>query len=76
MPIWLQIVLPIATLIVGFLVGFFVARAVIKKYMQKNPPVTEKMIRAMFTSMGRTPTEKQVRQVMRSMQDAKESEKK
>jgi uncharacterized protein YneF (UPF0154 family) len=76
MPVWLQIVLPIITLIVGAVVGFFVSRAVIKKYLKKNPPVSEKMIRAMFTSMGRTPTEKQVRQVMRSMDDAKTSEKK
>ena len=31
------------------------------------PPVNEKMIRAMFRSMGRTPSEKQIREIMRNM---------
>ncbi len=70
MPVWLQIVLPIATLLIGLVGGFFGARAYFKKYLEKNPPVNEAMIRAMMTQMGRTPSDKHVRQVMSSMKQA------
>lgn len=71
MPTWLQIVLPIATLLVGAIAGFFISRRYFQKYLEKNPPINENMIRAMMSQMGRTPSEKQVRQVMQSMQNAK-----
>ena len=71
MPVWLQIVLPIVTLLIGGIVGFFLSRNYFKKYLEKNPPINEKMIRAMMSQMGRKPSEKQVRQVMQSMQQAK-----
>lgn len=71
MPVWLQIVLPILTLLVGGVAGFFLARAYFKNYLEKNPPINEAMVRAMMTQMGRTPSEKQVRQVMASMNVAK-----
>ena len=61
----------IGCIILGFIIGFLVARKIISKYLQKNPPVNENMIRAMYRQMGRTPSEKQVREVMRSMEDAK-----
>lgn len=60
----------IGSLVVGLLLGYFLARVLFKREMKKNPPVNEKMIRAMFTSMGRKPSEAQVRAVMRSMEDA------
>lgn len=62
----------VLALIVGFIAGFFVARKVFTSYIEKNPPVNEKMIRTMFQQMGRTPSEKQVRQVMASMNQAKD----
>ena len=62
----------VLALIVGFIAGFFVARKVFTRYIEKNPPVNEKMIRTMFQQMGRTPSEKQVRQVMASMNQAKD----
>ncbi len=71
MPIWLQIVLPILTLLVGAVIGFFLARKYFKSYLEKNPPINEAMVRAMMSQMGRTPSEKQVRQVMASMKQAK-----
>ncbi len=71
MPLWLQIVLPILTLLIGAVVGFFLSRSYFKKYLEKNPPINENMIRAMMSQMGRTPSEKQVRQVMQSMKQAK-----
>ena len=64
---WQVLLLAIGMLIVGGVAGFFVARYVFQKQLKENPPVNEKMIRAMFRSMGRTPSEKQIREIMRSM---------
>lgn len=61
----------VLALIVGAVVGFFLAQRYFKKYLRENPPVNENMIRAMMTQMGRKPSEKQVRQVMASMNAAK-----
>ena len=57
----------IGVLIVGGVAGFFLARFLLKREMQKNPPINEKMIRVMFAQMGRTPSEKQIREIMRNM---------
>ena len=57
----------VLALLGGGVIGFFVARYVFKRQIQKNPPINEKMIRAMFESMGRKPSEKQVREVMRNI---------
>jgi len=57
----------IGVLVVGLLVGFFGARWFFKRQLQKNPPINENMIRAMFMQMGRKPSESQVRAVMNSM---------
>ena len=61
----------IVGLIAGLVIGFFVARALMKKYLTKNPPINEKMIRAMMMQMGRTPSQKQVNQVMKAMNSAR-----
>lgn len=53
--------------IVGAVAGFFIARKYMQKYMKKNPPINEKMIKAMMTQMGRTPSQKQVNQMMKTM---------
>lgn len=57
----------IGGLIVGAVIGFFVARKVFANQLKKNPPINEKMIRAMFMQMGRKPSETQIKQVMNSM---------
>ena len=54
-------------LVVGLVVGFFLARAFMKKYLKKNPPINEKMIKIMMQQMGRTPSQKQVNQMMKAM---------
>ena len=51
----------------GGIAGFFLARYFLKKQIEKNPPINEKMIRVMFAQMGRTPSEKQIREIMRNM---------
>lgn len=57
----------LAGLVIGGIAGFFLARNYMKKYMKKNPPINEQMIKAMMTQMGRTPSQKQVNQMMKSM---------
>lgn len=54
-------------LIVGLVLGFFGARLFMKKYLKKNPPINEKMIKVMMQQMGRTPSQKQVNQMMKAM---------
>ncbi len=61
----------LAALIVGLVIGFFVSQWYFKRYLKQNPPINENMVRAMMTQMGRKPSEKQVRQVMQAMQNAK-----
>jgi hypothetical protein len=60
----------IGALILGLIAGFFGARKFFKYELKKNPPINEKMIRAMFASMGRKPSEAQIRAVMRNMQNS------
>lgn len=61
----------VASLVVGLLIGgglgFYFTRRQFEKQMKENPPVSEKMIRAMFMQMGRKPSESQIRAVMKSM---------
>ena len=54
--------------IIGAVVGFFGARKYMEKYMKENPPINEQMIKTMMTQMGRTPSQKQVNQMMKSME--------
>ncbi len=68
MELWLAIVLIVSALLVGAIAGFFGARAWFKRYLKKNPPMTENMVRQMMKQMGRTPSERQVRQIMASME--------
>ena len=64
---WALALAIIGPLILGAVGGFFLARFLLKREMQKNPPINEKMIRVMFAQMGRTPSEKQIREIMRNM---------
>lgn len=53
--------------LVGAVAGFFLSRRMFKKQLRDNPPINEKMIRAMFMEMGRKPSEAQIRKIMSSM---------
>ncbi|MEA4822231.1 MAG: YneF family protein [Erysipelotrichales bacterium] len=68
---WQNIAWMIGGLIIGGAAGFLIARWYLKRELAKNPPVNEKMIRAMFLSMGRKPSESQIKQVMNSMNQYK-----
>ena len=71
LPVWSVVLMLIGGVILGAIGGFFGARYYFKKQMEKNPPINEKMIRAMFKSMGRNPSEKQVREIMRNVNNQK-----
>lgn len=53
--------------LVGAAIAFFLTKRMFEKQVRENPPINEKMIRAMYMQMGRKPSEKQVREIMRSM---------
>ncbi|QVK19366.1 YneF family protein [Mycoplasmatota bacterium] len=65
--IWLFVLIIVLTIVVGILLGFFIARKYMMKYLKDNPPITEDIVRTMMAQMGRTPSEKQVRQVMKNI---------
>lgn len=54
-------------LIVGGVIGFFVAKKYMQSYFKKNPPINEQMIKTMMLQMGRTPSQKQINQMMKAM---------
>lgn len=68
---WSSVLYIVIGLVAGLVIGFFVSRHLFTKELKKNPPINEKMIRAMFMSMGRKPSEAQIRQVMKSMNQNK-----
>ncbi|RIA75664.1 uncharacterized protein YneF (UPF0154 family) [Anaeroplasma bactoclasticum] len=72
--IWQFVLIVVFVLLATAIATFFLVRKLFEKELKKNPPVSEAMIRAMFQQMGRTPSEKQVRAVMKSMNDANEKE--
>lgn len=67
MEMFLDILKVLGILLVGAVIGFFLAKHYMMKYMKKNPPITEEMIKTLMTQMGRTPSKKQVNQMMKSM---------
>ncbi|MCM1130062.1 MAG: YneF family protein [Roseburia sp.] len=69
--IWQFILIVVLELIVVAIGTFFIVRKIFANQLKKNPPINERQIRAMMTQMGRTPSEKQVRAVMKAMEDAK-----
>jgi uncharacterized protein YneF (UPF0154 family) len=59
----------IGGLVVGGLLGFFIATKMFKKQMRENPPITADQIRAMYAQMGRKPSEQQIQQIMNMMKN-------
>ena len=71
MPWYISLLWVLLGVVIGAVVGFFLARNYFKKQIEKNPPINEKMIRAMFMQMGRKPSEAQIKAVMNSMKTSK-----
>ena len=54
----------IGALILGLVGGFFGARWFFKRQLEKNPPINEGMIRALYQSVGRKPSEADIQRTM------------
>ena len=65
---WIDILQIVLGFIAGVVVGFLVSRKLMTKYLKKNTPINEEMIKTLMSGMGRTPTQKQVNQMMKQMQ--------
>lgn len=65
--IYVSIIYLVIGLIIGGIIGFFLARHYFQKQMKENPPINEKMVRTMYAQMGRKPSEAQIRSIMKSM---------
>ena len=63
-----DILLLVVGLLIGALAGFFGARFFMKKYLKKNPPINEEMIKTLMMQMGRKPNQKQINQMMKAME--------
>jgi len=69
---WYYVLLiAIACLLAGLVAGYFISRKVFQSQLEKNPPINEDMIRAMYSQMGRKPSEAQIRAVMNNMNKKK-----
>ena len=68
---WSSVLSLIVGLLIGGALGFYFTKKKFEKELKENPPVNEKMIRAMFMQMGRKPSEAQIKAVMNSMKNSK-----
>ena len=62
--VWLWVII---ALVVGLVLGFFISQRQFKKHLQENPPINEEVVRTMMMQMGRTPSQKQINQVMKQI---------
>ncbi|MBE6158176.1 MAG: YneF family protein [Firmicutes bacterium] len=63
-----DILLILVGIIIGAVIGFFVSRKLMTKYLKDNPPINEEMIKTLMMQMGRKPNQKQINQMMKSME--------
>ncbi|MCR4911844.1 MAG: YneF family protein [Bacilli bacterium] len=54
----------VLALVIGLVAGFFISRYVFKRQLEKNPPINEAMIRALYQSVGRKPSEADIQRTM------------
>ena len=63
-----DILLILLGIVIGAVIGFFVAKHFMQKYLKQNPPINEDMIKTLMMQMGRKPNQKQINQMMKAMQ--------
>lgn len=63
-----DILMVLIGLIIGAAIGFFLAKHFMQKYLKKNPPINEDMIKTLMMQMGRKPNQKQINQMMKAME--------
>ena len=59
--------LAIGLFVVGLVVGFFVTRWFFKRQLEKNPPINEAMVRALYQSVGRKPSEADIQRTINAV---------
>ncbi len=64
---WGALLIALASLIIGLVIGFLVTKKYITSQIKRNPPINAGMIRAMYSQMGRKPSERQIRSIMSEM---------
>ena len=57
----------IGALVVGLVAGFFLARWFFKRQLEKNPPINEAMVRALYQSVGRKPSEADIQRTINAV---------
>ena len=62
---WIGLI--VLALVVGLVGGFFGARFFFKRQLEKNPPINEGMIRALYQSVGRKPSEADIQRTMNAV---------
>lgn len=56
-------------LVLGLVLGAVLMFFWFKRYLEKNPPITEKQIKEIFKQMGRSPSQKQMKQIMNNIKN-------
>lgn len=67
MNFWMSVLYFVVGGLVGAVIAYFMTKRSFEKQLKENPPINEKMIRAMYQQMGRKPSEAQIRAIMKSM---------
>lgn len=67
MPTYGWVLIVLLALILGAVLGFYLARKNMMEYFKKNPPIDERMITSMMMQMGQKPSKKKVQQILNSM---------
>ena len=57
----------VAAVVAALIGGFFLARWYFKRQLEKNPPINEGMIRALYQSVGRKPSEADIQRTMNAV---------
>ena len=64
-PLWIGLL--VVGVVGGLVAGFFISRFVFKRQLEKNPPINEAMIRALYQSVGRKPSEADIQRTMNAV---------
>ena len=56
-----------AAVIAALIGGFFAPRFFFKRQLEKNPPINEAMVRALYQSVGRKPSEADIQRTINAV---------
>lgn len=66
-PWWGCVIAVLVAVVAGGAAGFFGAQKFFKRQLKANPPINENVIRAIYTQVGRKPSETQIRQALQNI---------